>query len=128
MPDTEAVTARGEDYLATFDEPIAAVYLDAFDIDHGHHSTERLERYRKLLATEITNEACAQMHLECARLLATRVVEGGVIAIDDTWLEDGEYQGKGATAVPYLLGEGWMIIDRTRTAVALQRPRAAARG
>lgn len=129
FPEARAVNARGEEFLASFVEPIVAAYLDAFDIDHGHHSTKRIERYRQLLATEITNEACAQMHLECARALLTRVVEGGVVAVDDTWSEEGgAYGGKGATAVPYLLDEGWQIIASTRTAVALQRPRLAARG
>lgn len=126
FPNAEAVTAKGEDYLATFEGPVVGAYLDAFDIQHGQHSDYRIGRYREFLGTEITNEASASMHLECARALAGRVVAGGIVAVDDTWREAGGFGGKGATAVPYLLSEGFRIVKRTRTAVALRRtPRSA---
>lgn len=120
----EAVTARGEDFLAEFRQPIVAAYLDAFDIQHGRHSQYRVERYRRFLGTEITDAGAAAMHLACARALIRRVVPGGLVVIDDTWTEDGRYAGKGRDAVPALLANGFWIAQRTKTAVALQRDTA----
>lgn len=120
-----AVTAKGEEYLGAFTGPIVAAYLDAFDIAHGMHSAYRIDRYRQFLATDITNEASSRMHLECAMALVSRLVPAGLIVIDDTWWagegNDGAWAGKGSTAVPWLLGRGFEIVGRTRTAVALER-------
>lgn len=120
-PDAQAVTAKGEDFLASFREPVVAAYLDAFDIDHGGHSDYRIDRYRRYMSAEITNEAAHKMHLACADALIPRVIPGGLIVIDDTWDEGNGFAGKGATAVPLLLRNGFSIIGRTRTAIALQR-------
>jgi len=117
----KAVTARGEEFLASFEEPVLAAYLDAFDIQHGQHSEYRVDRYRQFLGTEITNAGAAAMHLRCAEALVPRLVEGGLIVIDDTWSEGDGYAGKGTTAVPALLASGFDIVGQTRTAVALQR-------
>jgi len=125
FPSAKAVTAKGEDFLAESRAPIVAAYLDAFDIDHGAHSEYRIDRYRRYLSTEITNDAAQQMHLACAEALISRVVPGGVIVIDDTWSRGGSFAGKGATAVPLLLHSGYTIIGRTKTAIALQRATAA---
>jgi hypothetical protein len=117
----EAVTAKGEDFLASFDRPIAAAYLDAFDIQHGQHSQYRIDRYRELLHTDITNEGSSQMHRACAEALIPKLVDGGLVVIDDTWHEGNGYAGKGATAVPLLLQHGFHMAGSTRTAIALQR-------
>lgn len=121
-PGAQAVTAKGEDFLATFREPVVCAYLDAFDIAHDAHSEYRIDRYRRYLSTDITNDAAHEMHLACAQALILRVVPGGLIVIDDTWANGGGFVGKGATAVPALLRAGFTLIGRTRTAVALQRP------
>lgn len=118
-----AVTAKGEDFLASFDKPVLAAYLDAFDIQHGEHPEYRAERYRELLGTEITNEGASAMHLACAQALRTRVVPGGLVVIDDTWPTEDGWEGKGSAAVPALLSSGFKVIARTRTAVALKRKR-----
>jgi glycosyltransferase involved in cell wall biosynthesis len=121
FPGAEAVTARGEEYLASFEHPVVAAYLDAFDIQHGQHSDYRIDRYRQFLGTEITNEGAGAMHLACAQALLPRLVDGGLIVIDDTWPEGDGYAGKGSLAVPALLAEGFKMVGRTRTAVALRR-------
>lgn len=117
----KAVTARGEEFLASFEEPVLAAYLDAFDIQHGQHSEYRVDRYREFLGTEITNAGAAAMHLKCAEALVPHLVDGGLIVIDDTWPEGDGYAGKGSTAVPALLASGFGIVGWTRTAIALQR-------
>jgi predicted O-methyltransferase YrrM len=116
-----AVTSKGEDFLASFGEPIVAAYLDAFDIQHGGHSAYRVERYRTLLDAEITDQAAAEMHRACAEALVPRMVEGGLIVIDDTTTDGASFAGKGATAVPLLLSRGFRIVASTPTAIALQR-------
>jgi hypothetical protein len=121
FPGAQAITARGEEFLGSFEEPILAAYLDAFDIQHGQHSDYRVERYREFLGTEITNEASSAMHLACATALLPRLADGGLIVIDDTWPEGDGYAGKGSTAVPALVADGFEIVERTRTAIALRR-------
>lgn len=123
VPNARAVTAKGEDFLAQFDQPVVAAYLDAFDIQHGMHSKDRIERYRRLLNTEITNDGAAAMHLACAYALIPRVVPGGLVVIDDTWSEGDGYGGKGRDAVPALLAADFHIADATDTAIALEKNR-----
>jgi hypothetical protein len=126
-PGFRAVTALGEEFLASFDEPVLAAYLDAFDIQHGQHSEDRIERYHRYLGTEITDAGAAAMHLACARALIPRVVPGGLVVIDDTWADGEGYAGKGRDAVPALLAGGFRVVGRTKTAIALQREGEASR-
>jgi len=128
FPGAEALTAKGEEYLASFDGPITAAYLDAFDIQHGMHSDARVERYRQHLGTEITNAAAAAMHLEAARALQPRLVPGGLVVIDDTWPDGAGYAGKGSDAVPELVANGFTIVDSTESAIALRAPGASPSG
>lgn len=119
------VAAKGEDWLAACERPIAAAYLDAFDFEHDAHGELRQSRYETFLDTRIEDDACARMHLDCAKELVRLVIPGGLVAIDDTWEEDGAWRAKGATAVPHLLDNGFVEIDRTGTAIALRRVRDA---
>jgi hypothetical protein len=121
FPKASAVTAKGEDFLKSFDEPVLAAYLDAFDIQHGKHSPYRIERYRRFLGVEITNRRASAMHLACVEALLPTIVPGGLIVIDDTWPEGNRFEGKGRTAVPALLDSGFSIAGRTNTAIALQQ-------
>jgi len=125
---SKAVVSKGEEFLAAHDESIDYLYLDAFDLAHGNHSQKRIQDYEKFLKTEITEEGCREMHLECAKaLLGTlsngepRMPVGGVVVFDDTKLVKGEYPGKGDLAVPYLLENGFELITRGRATVALER-------
>jgi len=125
---SKAVVSKGEEFLAAHDESIDYLYLDAFDLAHGNHSQKRIQDYEKFLKTEITEEGCREMHLECAKaLLGTlsngepRMPVGGVVVFDDTKLVKGEYPGKGELAVPYLLENGFELITRGRATVALER-------
>lgn len=117
----EAVNMKGEDFLASCERGVYYCYLDAFDIDHGHHSVERQRRYKKHLGVSIENELCWEMHLACARALVERMPNGGIVVFDDSWRDGRSWQGKGHLAIPYLLEHGFEIIGLTRNAVALQR-------
>lgn len=126
IPTAQAVTAKGEEYLATFDQPIVAAYLDAFDIQHGMHSEDRVQRYREHLGTDITNAAASAMHLAAAEALRPRLVPGGLVVIDDTWPDGAGYAGKGRDAVPALLAGGFAIVGTTDSAIALRSPETSA--
>ena len=77
---------------------------NGFDIDHKKHSQERLNRYTKFMNLELTNENCHQMHYQCAYNLVHNQKAIKVICFDDTWINrKGRFEGKGATAVPFLV-------------------------
>jgi hypothetical protein len=117
--DFQAVTAKGEDFLAQYEGPIDYVFLDAYDFDHGFHSEVRQGRYEKFLGARIDEIQCHQMHLECAETLVAKLAPDGVICFDDTWLDENEkWTAKGTTAMPYLLGNGFdLICARNRAAL-----------
>jgi hypothetical protein len=120
-PKFEAVNAKGEDFLKNYHGRIDFLYLDAFDIDHGKHSELRKLRYREHLGTEITNDACYRMHLDCAGEAVRLMALGGVIVFDDAWREGDGWGGKGQSAMPFLLSHGFEVIEETRNTVWLER-------
>ncbi len=105
----EAVTDRGEDYLARHRHAFDVVYLDAYDFDHGKHSEERQQRYESILGSRIDQHECEVMHLKAMQALNHAGRRGCLVVIDDTWREkaDGPWLGKGPLAVPWALRNGW---------------------
>jgi hypothetical protein len=121
--DFEAVTMKGEDYLRDLPGEVDFVFLDAYDFDHGMHSELRQSRYEKFLGARIDEQACHQMHLDCAQTLATKLWAHGVVCVDDTWLEDERWTAKGTLAMPFLLGQGFdMVESRNRAALLVRHP------
>ncbi|MBC7735873.1 MAG: hypothetical protein H7245_01315 [Candidatus Saccharibacteria bacterium] len=117
-----AVTARGQDWLAAFDGIIDAVFVDAYDFDHGKHSEIRQARYERFLGGRIDEAECHQMHLDCAQSLIHLLAPDGIICIDDTWLDDaGKWTAKGTTAMPFLLENGFEVIEARNRAALLRR-------
>jgi len=98
---TEVIEADSVKFLKGRTEPIDVLYLDSMDCDthtHGHQDHG--------LQEAIAGEAL--------------VTDGGLIVIDDTAFAAG-WTGKGAKAVPYLLGKGWKLLGCGYQAV-LQKP------
>lgn len=121
-PQSTAIAQKGEDFLAEYQGKIDFAYLDAFDFYHEHHSNQRKSSYERVLGVEITNENCWEMHLKCAESLAEKMVVGGVVVFDDTWVDDqGDLQGKGKTAIPYLLKRGFVQVAQNEMTVGLKR-------
>lgn len=119
----KAITSKGEDYLESYEDKISMLYLDAFDtvLSENHHSGKRKESYKKNLDSEITNELCWQMHLDCCIHACDKVEIGGFICIDDIYNSD-DYFGKGKTAIPYLLETGkYDFIEYMPDALILKR-------
>ena len=120
-----AVTMKGELYLSTYQGQIDFIFLDAYDFDHGMHSELRQERYVKYLGSEIDEKLCHQMHLDCAEALIAKLSPDGIICFDDTWQnEEGAWLAKGTMAVPYLLSNGFEIIEARNKAILMRRKAA----
>lgn len=117
-----AINKKGEDYLAEYNGQLDFVFLDAYDFDHGNHSELRQARYEKYLGQRIDEKECHVMHLKCAESLNNILSKDGVICIDDTWRdEQNKWTAKGTLAVPFLLNQGFKIIDERNRAVLLKR-------
>lgn len=122
----EAEAMKGEDYLVQRQTPIDFMYLDAYDFDHGKHSELRQSRYVKFLGSPIDEAACHQMHLDCARSLPRLVTPYGIVCFDDTWLRNGQWTAKGTLAMPFLLDNGFEVVDARNRAALLRRTQVLA--
>lgn len=116
-----AITMKGEDYLRGCQDMLDFVFLDAYDFDHGQHSELRQSRYVKFLGSRIDEQACHQMHLDCAQSLLRLLSPVGVVCIDDTWIDNEHWTAKGTLAMPYLLENGFELIDARNRAALLKR-------
>ena len=120
--DATWITGKGEEELQTWDKPIAAIYLDAYDFWHANHSQLREKSYLENYGSGINDDDCHTMHLEAARHCSKLIPQGGLIGLDDTWLENGQWAGKGALALPWLLDEGWQLLScANRSTVLLKQ-------
>ncbi len=118
-----AITMRGEDYLSQIDN-FDYLYLDGFDYDHKQHSQVRKDRYKEVLECDLTNENCWKSHLDMVKAVADKGRVYSLICIDDVLTEDhcfSEFKGKGETAIPYLLANGWEEIERKYQAVIFKK-------
>jgi hypothetical protein len=123
----EAVTLKGEDFLREWKGPIDIVFLDAYDFDHGKHSALRQSRYEKYLGSPIDDAQCHQMHLDCAHSLVAKLAPDGIVCFDDTWLEDGRWVAKGVLAMPWLMAQGFRLLEARNHAALLGWADPAAR-
>ena len=80
--------ARGNEWLAANRERIDVLYLDSLDTTVPGHEASCLEEVQAALG---------QLH------------QDSLILFDDTPFVSGQFAGKGAVAVPWLLARGWRI-------------------
>lgn len=111
---------KGEDFLKEYDGVIDVIYLDAFDFYHNSHSEKRKSKYRDIMGTEITNENSHKMHLECSIEISKKSKQGTIVCFDDV-LNGKTFDGKGKTAIPYLLDNGFEIIEYVPNAIILKK-------
>lgn len=119
----EAHHQLGEKFLENYPyKNIGICYLDAFDlVTDWPHKQSTIESYKKRNAT-FTNEAAYKMHLDAAEAVWDKVVPGGFICFDDAWKDNqGNWQGKGKTAIPFLLSKGYVVNYYRRNSVLMQR-------
>ena len=58
-----------------------------------------------------SNAKCVQVHLQQAQMIAKLAADKCIIQFDDTYGNIDEHlMGKGATAVPWLLENGWHTV------------------
>lgn len=128
-----AVSARAEDYLEDWQHGhIRFAYLDGFDWPYSWHLSDpqAMRDYSAQYAAwgaEFSQEASAESHLAIARHLCR--LGADVIVLDDTWFSPRGWQGKGGTAVPYLIGNGFYVVEHSSSTaeptggyVHLERP------
>jgi hypothetical protein len=116
----EAITKKGEDYLRDYNKMIEVIYLDAFDFYHNGHSEKRKNKYKDILNTTITNENAHKMHLECAIEIVKKSKVGTIVCFDDI-LNKNTFEGKGKTAIPFLMRNGFEIQQYKPNAMILKR-------
>ena len=128
LPDhVRVVHSTGEEFLKTYnkiDGKISLAYLDNFDWDYelndegnsnGRYETHKAN-YRNKFKTEMTNLNSQAAHLLQAVYLVSfnLLTDNCVIICDDTWYipREGIYSGKCSSAIPYLLANGFQVVDK----------------
>lgn len=84
----EIVEGCGAERLSQIDRDIDVLYLDSLDTDNRQHAEEN---FRELMSAY------------------RKLGEASIILIDDTPWSGGEFKGKGAKSVPWLLERGWRV-------------------
>lgn len=124
--DVDIITANGEEYLSWYGEqrshrddmkPISLLYLDNFDWDWHPMNTESfvLEQQARYgeLGYSMTNLTSQMAHLNQAILAMPCMAKRSLIVCDDTWFNEhwGHYSGKSGAAIPYLIGQGYRVLE-----------------
>ena len=103
-----AISQPGEDFTKQYSGKVDFLYIDAFDLEKTTHSDSRKGRYKDVLGVDINKENCWKMHLECCQNLIHKFAPGAIICFDDVF-DVITFEGKGKTAVPFLLDNGFVI-------------------
>ncbi len=127
------ITGDAIQMLDQVQEPIAFAYLDNFDyIPPGYEDAdwmvEMIKNYRNQWGVELTNENSAAAHLAQTKKVVDKAADRCVILFDDTWhiytggrsfagavkpgTDNQGWYGKGATAVPWLIEQGWHVLPK----------------
>ncbi len=61
------------------------------------------------------------MHLDCAQYVVAKLADKGLVCLDDTCLEEGKWTAKGTQAMPYLLSNGFKLLEARNRAALLVR-------
>ena len=133
QPDANQFRMTGEEFFAKhfpMDEKICFAYLDGFDWTWEQpphrgdyippYIPKQIARYKEY-GLEMNNENSQQSHLILTKAVAKHAAKKCVILFDDTFVvnADGErghgrdenwFSGKGGTAVPWLVEQGWYNI------------------
>jgi predicted GNAT superfamily acetyltransferase len=108
-----AILGKGEDVVSQMNA-ICFAYIDCFDY-HGDEAADVPERYHALYGSygykECSGAESVRVHLEIARLIEERTADKCLIVVDDTNYHPHSVIGKGAFAVPYLIGRGFNVVE-----------------
>lgn len=126
----KAVNMTGEDFLEKYNENnILLAYLDGFDVvfPDSNHSQKRIDIYKKWGVDLLKdgNRISDEIHLKTTQFVFEKVIPNGFIVFDDTYLDENGWFGKGKSSIPFLLENGYKIINSTERAknhsIILQR-------
>lgn len=128
IPGVQVLQGLAEQVLRGWDWPVRFAWLDGHDWPYDGPQyppgcwDEQESQYRAR-GQGYSKAASQDSHLRIAELIADHVMPGGVVAFDDTWPHPaGGWDGKGGTAVPYLLLEqGYELIEHDVPQLALLR-------
>lgn len=120
IPNVKIFLGTGEHFLNVWPAhlgQISFLYLDNFDWDWHPDNTESFvieqqARYREL-GFEMTNINSQRAHLEQMMAALPHMANQSIVVLDDTWYNKwwGHYSGKGGAVVPYLLANGYQILE-----------------
>jgi cephalosporin hydroxylase len=104
---------------------IKALYLDNFDWDWStNRHSEMIEQQREWYSSQgitMSNLASQTSHITQMVNLLPHMSAQCVICVDDTYEYNGVFIGKGGAVVPYLLGQGFDLIEASDYGVILGR-------
>lgn len=122
----ETYCSKGEDLQSEIFKNVGLFHLDGFDIVTSHsHKKSTIEDYKNNNIDLIKdgNVLSAESHFK----ISLKIIEVSknypcLIIFDDTWADNGIWYGKGATAVPKLISEGFSLISNaSRNSFLLNR-------
>jgi hypothetical protein len=112
----ETICEKGEDVDQDCFKNVGLFHLDGFDIITSHeHKQTTIDAYAHagIDLLKDGNVHAAQSHYKIAeKVLVSNASKNCVILFDDTWVQNGVWQGKGATAVPMLISNGFFLISK----------------
>ncbi len=112
----EEICEKGEDVDQEHFENVGLFHLDGFDIVTSHkHKQSTIDAYASAGIDLIKdgNELSAKSHLKISeKILISNSNKKCLILFDDTWFQNGVWLGKGATAVPMLISNGFQLISK----------------
>jgi len=116
-----AFNCTGETFLKEifpeFKQSINFLYLDNFDFIYKHIEGsamvyDQIQRYNSLNLT-MNNTNSQKTHLEQTQESLKYLEFGSFILFDDTFINNEVWDGKGGTAVPYLLNNNFSIVEKS---------------
>jgi hypothetical protein len=127
ISNSHAYMLTGEEFLSsvfsTLNEKICYAYLDNFDYNYDPNNPPwwvqgQIQRYKEF-DIDMTNENSEKAHLTQAQLIVPYAADCCIVHLDDTFLQNDRWHGKGATAVPWLIDNNWKIVYSYSNTVAL---------
>jgi hypothetical protein len=120
IPNLEVYNRTGEAFLSEFPLDtyyISLLYLDNFDWDWHPENPEQFVLEQRIrydeLGLEMNNVNSQRAHLNQIIAALPAMGKQSIVILDDTWYNRwwGHYSGKGGAVVPYLLNNGFKVLE-----------------
>ena len=126
VPLVEFVQAEGTAWSKQYSGPaIKALYLDNFDWNWStNRHSKMIEQQREWYSSQgitMSNLASQTSHITQMVNLLPHMSTQCVVCVDDTYEYNGVFIGKGGAVVPYLLGQGFDLVEASDYGVILGR-------